>query len=265
MSGEHPKPRPHLFVCVSFIRSMVRKLRALYVYWQTGGLRSIWYRTTAMLPRDRERHCHELTNFHTRNHALPSAGAKLISPGRTVVYTAVVADYDDLMPFEFDDVEAVCFTDRTDAVPAGWSAVRVNAPCGVRLARQIKVLSHKYAGDAEWSIWIDGNLQLRVHPHEIVRCVIGGGADLASFRHPERECTYNEAQIVQFLELDDSELVDRQMERYRVERLPRRFGLLETAIVVRRNTARVRQLNQLWWQEISHGSHRDQLSAMYAL
>jgi len=218
-----------------------------------------------MLPGDRERHRHELTNSRIRHRGLPSVGDKPTSPGRTVVYTAVVADYDDLMPFEFDRVEAVCFTDRPGGVPAGWTAFPVDAANAVRLARRIKVLSHKYTGDAQWSIWIDRNLQLSVHPQEIVRRVFTGGADLASFRHPERECTYNESQIVQFLELDDGELVDWQMERYRAERLPRRFGLLETAIVVRRNTARVRQLNQLWWQEISHGSHRDQLSAMYAL
>ena len=120
-------------------------------------------------------------------------------------------------------------------------------------------------GDAEWLTWIDDNLQLRVHLHEIVRSIFSGGDDLASFCHLERESTYDEAQIVQFLELDNGELVDRQMERYRSERLPRRFGLLEAAIVVRRNTARVRQMNQLWWQEISHDSHQDQLIARYAL
>ena len=78
-----------------------------------------------MLPRDRERRCHELPNFRTRNRGLPSVKDKLASPGRTVIYRAVVADDDHLMPFQLDDVEVVCFIGRPGVVPAGWSAV----PC----------------------------------------------------------------------------------------------------------------------------------------
>ena len=44
---------------------------------------------------------------------------------------------------------------------------------------------------------------------------------------------------------------------------PERFGLRSAGIIIRRNNDNVRKFNELWWDEISKGSHRDQLSQMY--
>jgi len=242
------------------------KLQTLNVYWQTGGWRSLAFRIAAII----RRRC-QSSSFHAQVGAVsPPADVRsctdsLAVLGRTIVYTAVIGDYDALLPFEFDDIEAICFTDRPEAVPAGWLAVNVSGEMGVRQARQIKVLSHNHVSDAKWSIWMDGNLQLKVHPHEIVRRLAARRAELGSFLHPERQCSFAEAKVVQHLALDDRRLVEQQVEHYEKEGFPSGFGLLETAIVARRNSSKVRELNELWWQEICLGSHRDQLSIMYAL
>ena len=55
-----------------------------------------------------------------------------------------------------------------------------------------------------------------------------------------------------------------QTERYRQEGYPEHNGLIESAILVRElKDQRLISLMEAWWQEVLHGSKRDQLSFNY--
>jgi hypothetical protein len=83
------------------------------------------------------------------------------------------------------------------------------------------------------------------------------------FRHHARSCIYEEAEACKVRRLDSPELIDGQMARYREEGFPARFGLQELAVILRRHSEAVEDFDRRWWEEISRGSRRDQLSFQY--
>lgn len=235
------------------------RLRTMKMMWRTGGLRSVIYHLRRKLPGD-----------FSKSPALV-ADSSLGNPNEKqqpslVVYTIIFADYDELLPtFSSPGVDWICITDRPRECPSGWSLLLVHPESGdiVREARRYKILAHRLFSHYDFSIYLDGNMQLVADPRELVEKHLRH-ADLASLRHPERTCTYQEAEMVKYLGLDDSERIDAQMDRYRKSGFPPHHGLLETAVLIRRHSRPIADLNELWWREVSQGSRRDQLSLVYA-
>ena len=65
---------------------------------------------------------------------------------------------------------------------------------------------------------------------------------------------------------DAPDLIVAQLAKYEAEGFPRRFGLAECNVIVRRhNDPLVKQAMEIWWDEIEKGSKRDQISFNYAL
>ncbi|MDE7250890.1 MAG: hypothetical protein K2N82_13635, partial [Lachnospiraceae bacterium] len=59
--------------------------------------------------------------------------------------------------------------------------------------------------------------------------------------------------------------MDVQIERYRNAGYPEHNGLIDSGILVRElKNERVIKVMETWWQEVLHGSKRDQLSFNYA-
>lgn len=175
------------------------------------------------------------------------------------VYTAIFGQYDRIRPYD----GGICFTDKAQDVE-GWEyrVEKYNTMNARLTARQHKCLSHMFV-DAEYTIWHDGNVRLKMKPEDIVERFLPVGYDIATFGHPNRNCIYDEAAEVLRLGYADPEKVDRQMKRYADDGYPSRFGLVETRVVVRRNVQRINQFNVLWWLELKDGACRDQLSFNY--
>jgi hypothetical protein len=90
-------------------------------------------------------------------------------------------------------------------------------------------------------------------------------ADIAFFRHPQRDSVYAEAKACVTLGKDDPSVIASQMARYRAAGHRRSPGLVATGVIVRRHTPALREFGERWWAELDAGSHRDQLSAPYVL
>jgi len=89
--------------------------------------------------------------------------------------------------------------------------------------------------------------------------------DYCLMRHPARVCTYSEGQAVISYKKDKPENVNPQMDRYKAEGLPVNHGMVQTGVIGRRNSDRVKEFERLWWEEIKNESQRDQLSFNYCL
>ena len=87
--------------------------------------------------------------------------------------------------------------------------------------------------------------------------------DLVAFKHPDRDCLYAEAAFCAMHGKDKRAVLEAQMKRYQKAGMPKRWGLAETRVVIRRNTQRIRELGEAWWTEIEQGSLRDQVSFPY--
>jgi hypothetical protein len=204
---------------------------------------------------------------------------------RSIIYTAIAGGYDNLKPPR-DDVSPgrpeddlpgqdvplrIAFMDNPDLYAGtgcpGWQIEPMASSCMDPLmqAKRYKVLAHEVLPPGtEFSLWVDGSMEFssRLRPDEMARLYLVD-ADLALFKHPIRNCLYDEAHRCDVVKLDDSAVMAKQMNRYRAQGYPRNNGLAECAVILRRHTPAVARLNEMWWKEIVEGSRRDQLSFDY--
>lgn len=183
---------------------------------------------------------------------------------KIVVYTSITGKKDILrVDQNFYGAKFIAFTNLEYGIDSKeWNIIQ---PCSLfndprRNSRIHKILSHQYI-EAEYSIWIDGNLSLQVPAEELLKFL--DDSDIAMFRHAERDCLYDEASICSFLELDDSEVIKKQIDKYKKELFIKHFGLFETGLIVRRHTKKIEEFNNSWWSEVTTFSKRDQISLMY--
>lgn len=178
---------------------------------------------------------------------------------------AVIAPQDDARR----KVRYVCFTDsltEQEGLDLGWEILPPlwrHEKDHRRTSRWHKVNSHR-CFDNPLVLWHDATHQLCVNPWEIVDKHLGA-SHVASFKHPQRDCVYDELQACLHLKKDDPTVMAMQVNRYRMMGYPAHHGLLETTLTLRRNELVTRRFNDLWWREIVEGSVRDQLSVGYAL
>jgi hypothetical protein len=193
------------------------------------------------------------------------------------VYTAITGRFDNQLrpPENFTDpqgrpIKFVCFSDCIFSAPDPWILLppvwEHEQPR--RTARYHKVMPHEVLPDASFWLWMDGNQQLVTNPWGLVDDILKGersGAKLATYKHPDRCCVYEELEACIRMKKDDPKLMRAQVTRYRQEGYPKENGLAETTVMLRRNTKAVCKFNERWWKEIVQGSLRDQLSFDYTV
>ena len=209
---------------------------------------------------------------------------------KIVIYTAIFGGKDNLIEPKFipKGCDFVCFTDG-DFKSGVWDVRKVepNSNDPVRSAKIYKILPHKYLAEYENSIWIDGNLLVRGDVNELVKKYLEN-VNLAVFSHSEhkkrwkklfwvkdkrdcRSCIYDEAEYLlkigeQGKYKDNTDLIKKQVERYREKGYPKDNGLLVGMVILRKhNKQDVAKTMEDWWKEISSGSRRDQLSFNYVV
>lgn len=193
---------------------------------------------------------------------------------RLVVYSAIFGSIPDRLrpPAGFrpdPSVAFICFSDRAQN-PAEIGPWQLRPPLWSdadprRTARFHKILSHVAFADADYTLWLDGNIRLMIDPWTLMRRHLTNGLDIAVFKHRHRSCVYEELEACVRLDKDGVPVMREQVERYRALGYPPQNGLAETGVLARRHSAEVRELNQAWWREIEGGSVRDQLSFNYVM
>ncbi len=178
-----------------------------------------------------------------------------------IVYTACMGGYDRLRPIvPLDGARYVAFLDMDQDVE-GWERQLVPEPKDPRrAARWFKCMSHLFFADATEIIWIDSSFRLEVPPELIVDQAFTNGGHLAAYRHPSRDCAYAEAERCVEKGKDRPEVLRAQEAAYQIAGFPQHYGLVETGLLIRRNTPEVRAVNEAWWRELRLRSGRDQVS-----
>jgi hypothetical protein len=189
---------------------------------------------------------------------------------KIVVYTAIFGGIKDVLrppidwPEDDPDVRLVCFTDREKYQDAEhWEVLPAvfKQPNPRRTARQHKCLSHVLFPEADWVLWVDGCLRIKINPREIVE--EHQKEKLVTFKHMERTCLYQELQACIRLRKDNEKIMRNQVDKYRQRGYPPYNGLGETTAVLRRHCSAIEKFNEAWWNEIDNNSLRDQLSFDY--
>ncbi len=190
---------------------------------------------------------------------------------RFCLYTVLIGGYTQLnnpLPREMErqteePFERICFTDDLSIESHGWKLIKLDTH-GLdsrRASRLPKLLPHRYLEDFEWSLYIDTTVRLKMSPLNILNEYIDQKLAFWSFRHPWRNCIYDEAEEVIRLGYDNEHLVREQMDHYKFLGYPKNAGLSANTFILRRhNDPSVIQLDEIWFEHVLRYSKRDQLS-----
>lgn len=186
-----------------------------------------------------------------------------------VIYTCITGSYDNLRdPVHTEEGwDYLCFTDNPSLESSKWE-IRLLGDSKldpVRKARQVKILYYQYVGMYDESLWVDAGYAIHGVVSKFLTEVNPSGACLLVSDHPVRKCVYEEKKQCEKERRDRPEVMEQQMALYRNEGYPPNNGLLETGLMYRRDGQALRDLMDLWWEEVYTRSIRDQLSVNYVL
>ncbi len=182
-----------------------------------------------------------------------------------VVYTAIAGDYDMLKDQPKKDVDFFAFLEHeTNSKTWKFKQVHNEFEDPNRNAKIHKVMPHIFFPDKQYSLWIDGSVKI-LFPFELDKLIqmYLSDADMALFKHPDRNCIYQEADVCIKRNLDDPDIIKKQIERYSKSKYLGNLGLVEATVILRRHTSEIKIFNEAWWEEIRNGSRRDQISFNY--
>lgn len=181
------------------------------------------------------------------------------------VYTCITGDKDILSEdINVDGAKAVCFTDNPELKSVVWE-IRLIPTLFKDIRRDSrlpKMLPHIYFPDAEYSLYLDGNIICKVPINKLIREWLQD-TDIAVFKHSTRNCLFDEAQEAIRLELDSEDVINVHIRRY--EGFPKQKGLYQCGVILRRHTLQIKRLNEMWWAEYCMGCKRDQVSFPFCL
>lgn len=187
-----------------------------------------------------------------------------------VIYTAIVGNYDDVIqPLVVDErFDYILFSNDIKEKKVGVWQVRpicYNNNVKTKIARWVKTHPEELLFDYRSSLWIDANIQIASR-NIYERCIelLKNGDQIASVRHPERNCIYDESVFCILAHLDSETTVIPWLHQLYKEGFPVNNGLTETGILFRIHNATMR-FDQIWWDCIKNHSRRDQMSFDYVL
>ncbi|KAG8367541.1 hypothetical protein BUALT_Bualt16G0082600 [Buddleja alternifolia] len=136
-----------------------------------------------------------------------------------------------------------------------------------------KILTHRLFPQAQYSIWIDGKMELIVDPLLLLeRYLWRGKHTFAIAQHKHHRNVYEEADANKRRKRYARPLIDLHMKIYRYEGMepwsPRKSTLSdvpEGAIIIREHTALNNLFSCLWFNEVHLFTPRDQLSFGYVV
>ena len=206
---------------------------------------------------------------------------------KIAIYTSIFGGYDDIPKISNKppNCDFLCFTEN-DIKSTEWKIIQspVIYDCPNRNAKRYKVLPHKYLKDYEYSIWIDGNMDVVGNVNELIDKYLKD-SNIAFYSHSNnvldpRHCPYEEAEFIlaagkrnyalnpsrgTLAYKDNPNTIEVQMKNYQYEGFPRNNGLITGMVIIRNhnNIDCIKVMDQ-WWSEICYNSKRDQLSFNYS-
>jgi hypothetical protein len=185
---------------------------------------------------------------------------------RLAVYTVQTGSKGDFGGFGIgpsNDFDFILFTDDPALRPDGCAPRLMNTHGldPARFSRRPKLLPHRYLADYEWSLYLDANTKLTGDPTRLLSECEAEQLSFFSFRHPERDCLYAEAEVVIRQDYDDERRVREQIDHYRKSGFPSHSGLIAGGVLLRRHhEAQAIAVGEEWYEHVLRFSKRDQLS-----
>ena len=186
---------------------------------------------------------------------------------KIVVYTCISGKYDNLNEPRFTlnpNITYIMYTNQ-DIKSKVWEIrpipEHLNSLNDTLINRYLKMHPHEFFGEYDYSIYIDGNVEVISDMSGLVTA-IDNTIGFSMHLHSVRECIYQEAVSCQAYKKGNSVGITCDVEKYLSEGFPYNYGLLECTVFatdVHNETSK--KIFEDWWNEFrSAKSGRDQLS-----
>jgi len=195
--------------------------------------------------------------------------------GPNVVYTCVTGGYDAALMEILPDPQLrwVCFTDRPGKISApGWEVVPLQSPAILRnghfINRYHKFFAQRLFPGADWSIYLDGSLEVSGDFATLIDRTRAAKAALGLFMHPHGHNLRKEAEICALSKFDrrDHAAIGEQLERYAGAGVSLDQPIAMGGLMVRdHRSPMLADAMDLWWDQINRYTKRDQVSLPYVL
>lgn len=186
-----------------------------------------------------------------------------------VVYSAITNNYDEIRKKQFYSSKAdyVLFHDKKKPQRMGaWEIRKSYNKLNPKMNAKIhKVLSHRWFPDYDYSIYMDGNFELKIDPEYLINKFLKNN-DIVLYNHPNRSSVFAEIDFLINRNKKDKEFVSllkEQKENYLKENLGEK--LYCGYVLLRKNNKVIKNFNEIWWKEIFKYTTRDQPSLVYSL
>jgi len=192
---------------------------------------------------------------------------------KIVVYTCITGNYDKeiLEPFlKPSNIDYFLYTDNIQNKSDNWEIrelpEKVVEYNNILKNRYLKMHPQELFTGYDYSIYIDGNVKVISDLTDLVYS-IKDKTGISMHKHQFRNCIYNEIEVCKIKKKGDYPKMKKQVERYKNEGFPKKFGMLEATIIVtdlKNKNAKV--ILDSWWNEfISSESLRDQIALQYVI
>ncbi len=197
--------------------------------------------------------------------------------GKTVVYTCICNNYDNLMSpvVRTDDTDYIVFSNN-DSVVQGtkyWQyrpiSKQLKKKCNynpILINRYIKMHPHELFPDYDLALYIDGNIRVISNIQDCFG-YINKKTGLAMHEHAKRSDVYQEAKMCVKLNKGNKKEIKKLIKDYKHQNFPHNFGLYEAGIIaVDLKNKNAQKVLNAWYKEfVNRGTLRDQLSLPYVL
>lgn len=196
---------------------------------------------------------------------------KPLRKAKVIIYTAISNNYDNLIQHKYicKDFDYVCFSDTKIENNGIWEIFPLDNKNfdNNRNSKFYKIFADKLFPDYQYSLWIDGNIDVLDNTLEKrINELINNDQLLSVNQHFIRNCVYEEADVCMKGLKDSPEIIYKQVQFLLEENFPKNLGLYEMNIIFRKHNSKlIIQLMLDWWDIIMRFSKRDQLSFMYVL
>lgn len=189
---------------------------------------------------------------------------------KIIIYTAISNGYDKVKnpSFVSPNCDYICFSDtniQSDIWEMKKFPEKIDQLDQVRKCRYLKINPHEIFPEYEYSIWIDGNIDIVEDVNNLISLHMTNRQEVfVTFKHPERNCIFQEGKECINQKKDDPLLINNQLKKYQEDLMPANNGLVESNVIIRKhNDKSVIGVSASWWKEIDSESRRDQLSFNY--
>lgn len=195
------------------------------------------------------------------------------SEHRIAVYSVVFGKY-DIIPEPYyhpDNIDYFLITDQSlDLTNSVWQKMDISnyeqdikELNNIEKNRYFKMFPHLLFPKYKYSIYIDGNVQVISDLTEYIYHLEECG--LAAHMHSMRDCVYEESGAIIFSKKEKRTNMEKHIKHLMKEAFPKHYGMLECNVLVREHNSMCKKIMEMWWEEFTIYSKRDQISLPYVL